>query len=111
MNNQSRRAGFDAERICQSMACEWEELGEGVVEQSNFLYNREQRDGQEVIVDDNGVVVPNSKMRRALYRAFIYLKFGHLGKGNRIPIPSCVTKKIREMYPEADGNYMGFHEE
>lgn len=72
---------------------------------------REQRDGQEVIVDDNGVVVPNSKMRKALYRAFTYLKFGHLGKEKRIPIRSCVTTKIREMYPETDGDYMGFHEE
>lgn len=97
--------------ICGGTPCEWEEFREGVVEQSKLLYNREQRDGQEVIVDNNGVVVPNSKMRRALYRAFTYLKFGHLGKRNRIPIPSCVTKKIREMYPEADGKYMGFHEE
>ena len=81
------------------------------MEQSKLLYYREQRDGQEVIVDDNGVVVPNSKMRKALYRAFTYLKFGHLGKGNRIPISPCVAKKIREMYPDADGNYIGFHEE
>jgi hypothetical protein len=44
----------------------WEELGEGIVEQSKILYNREQRDGKEVILDDRGVVVPNSKMRRAL---------------------------------------------
>jgi hypothetical protein len=50
-------------------------------------------------------------MRKALYRAFTYLKFGHLGKGRIIPIPSCVTAKIREMYPETDGDYMGFHEE
>jgi hypothetical protein len=34
-----------------------------------------------------------------------------LEKERRIPISSCVTTKIREMYPEADGYYMGFHEE
>jgi hypothetical protein len=55
-----------------------------------------------VIIDDNGAIVPNSRMRKALYRAFTYLKFGHHGKGSRILIPSCVTTKIREK---------GFHEE
>jgi hypothetical protein len=97
--------------ICGGTPCELEEFGGGVVEQSKLLYNREQCGKQDVRVDDNGVIVPNSRMRKALYRAFTYLKFVHLGKGRIIPIPSCVTTKIREMYPETDGDYMGFHEE
>jgi hypothetical protein len=60
--------------ICGGTPCEWEEFGGGVVEQSKLLYNREQCGEQDVRVDDNGVIVPNSRMRKALYRAFTYLK-------------------------------------
>ena len=38
-------------------------------------------------------------------------KHGHLGKGNRIPVPNCAVKKIREAFPDAEDNYVGFHEE
>ncbi|KAF0758741.1 P2X purinoceptor 7-like [Aphis craccivora] len=31
-----------------------------------------------------------------------------IGKGNRVVIPSCVVKKIRERYPEENGLYVGF---
>ena len=62
-------------------------------------------------VDDDDVLVTNERMRKALYRLFTYMKFGHLGRGNRIPIPQCVVDKFREAYPEPDGVYMGFHEE
>ena len=75
-----------------------------------LLYDREERlvDGVKIVVDKDGVAVSNAKMRKALYRLFTYKKFGHLGKGNRIPIPNCVTDKIKEMYPDDDDSYMGF---
>lgn len=31
-----------------------------------------------------------------------------LGKGKRVTIPSCVVKKIREHFPEQNGQYIGF---
>jgi hypothetical protein len=40
--------------------------------------------------------------------AYIYEKHGFLGKGNQIQIPSCVLDRIREKWPESDGNYMGY---
>ena len=95
--------------ICASTPCEWEEFGTKVVEHSRTLYRREMRGEKEVVVFDNGAVVPNNTMRRQLYRIFTYLKYGHLGKGNRMPIPSCVTTQIRNMFP--DEEYMGFMEE
>jgi hypothetical protein len=52
--------------------------------------------GMIAITDQDGNFIPNNKMRKALYKTFTYLKFGHLGRGNRIPIPSCVASKIRE---------------
>ena len=88
------------------MPCEWGEFGEGVRDQSRHLYHHEQRDGKEVVVDDNGAVVPNNTLRKQLYQIFTYLKYGHLGRGNRIPIPSCVLTRIREMFP--DNKFMGF---
>ena len=98
-------------QICGGTPCEWVEFGEEVKEYSKRLYSHEDIDGVIALTDRDGNVIPNNKMRRALYKTFTYLKFGHLGRGNRIPIPSCVVRKIREMYPEPDGNYMGFHEE
>jgi hypothetical protein len=87
---------YDDEEVCPRCAscpCEWIELGDAVLQQSNNSYYRETRDGMEVIIDDNGVKVPNSKMRKILYKNFTYLKFGRLGKNNHIPIPSCVLDK------------------
>ena len=50
-------------------------------------------------------------VRKALYHLFTYLKYGHLGRGNRIPIPSCVMEKIREEYPDQNREFMGFCED
>ena len=97
-------------QICGGTPCEWVEFGDEVTGYSKRLYTHEVTEGVIALKDPDGNVVPNSKMRKALYKTFTYLKFGHLGRGNRIPIPSCVVSKIREMYPDPDGNYMGFHE-
>jgi hypothetical protein len=63
--------------ICGGTPCEWEEFGEGIRERSKHLYNRKQQGKQEAILDDNGVIIPNSILRKALYKAFAYLEFGH----------------------------------
>ena len=47
-----------------------------------------------------------------MYKLYIYNKFGHLGRGNRIQIPVCVISKIREMWPEdSNEDYMGHRDE
>ena len=71
--------------------------------------------------------------RKAAYRTAILYLHGRMGKGKRAVVPACIGRntfwsnsiempflpfshftpallvaKIREMYPEADGNYMGF---
>lgn len=95
--------------ICGSMPREWTEFREGVVQQVNLIYHREMRGENEVIVDDNGTVVPNNAMRRKVYQIFTYLKYSHLRRGNCMRIPSCATTRIRELY--ADEECMGFREE
>ena len=47
-------------------------------------------------------------MRHTSYRQFVMLKYGHLGKSNRVVIPSCTVWMIRDKYPSPDGHYTGF---
>ena len=60
-----------------------------------------------MMADQEGNIVPNSTVQKVAYKVFIYMKFGHLGKGTRIPVPDCVRQKIREKYPELDGMFQG----
>ena len=49
--------------------------------------------------------------RLAAYRQFVcwMMKGQKLGKGQRVPISSCVLEKIRETFPETDwSQYSGF---
>jgi hypothetical protein len=52
----------------------------------------------------------NKMYRHVAYKQFVYWinSWVTLGKNNRIVIPSCVIKSIREEYPEADGIYTGY---
>ena len=54
-------------------------------------------------------VKSNNVMRHECYQTFMYLWKGHLGKGNRIPLPKCVLQGVRQRYPSHDGMYMGYH--
>ena len=44
-----------------------------------------------------------SSYRKAAYRRFILWKEGHLGRGNRKVLPSCVVWSVRNRYPAPDG--------
>lgn len=50
----------------------------------------------------------NRTLRHTSYRQFVLWKYGYLGSGNRVVIPSCVVCKIRNHYPELNGQYTGF---
>ncbi|XP_056407172.1 uncharacterized protein LOC130298262 [Hyla sarda] len=52
---------------------------------------------------------PNVHLRWHAYRSFSALINGHLGKGNRVPIPSCVGNAIRRQFPDPNGKYTGFN--
>jgi hypothetical protein len=45
---------------CASSPCEWIELGEAVIQQSDMIHHRVLHDGQNIVVDEFGVDVPNS---------------------------------------------------
>ena len=48
----------------------------------------------------------------SFFRYYIQLKYGYVGKGVRIEIPTCVLTEIRVMFPEeTEDKYMGFKSE
>ena len=58
-------------------------------------------------IEDN---FPNRSLRYTTYKEFIWWVFKKLRKGNRRLIPLCALWKIRELYPEADENYVMYLE-
>ena len=58
----------------------------------------------------DGVEWNNKQKRYNTYNHFTKLLYGPLGKGERIPLPVCVEKHIRDRFPEESGNYVGYKE-
>lgn len=50
----------------------------------------------------------NRNIRFALYRIASEQYHGHLGKGNRKKLPTCIVGNIRDLFPDARRNYIGF---
>lgn len=46
--------------------------------------------------------------RHAGYRQYVLWRFGRIGAGNRVVIPSCVVWRIRDTFPSSLGQYTGF---
>jgi len=74
------------------------------------MYDHETQGTTGEVLDAAGDVVLSAKVRFALYSYFTYIKYGHLGRGNRIPVPRCIKCKIEALHPEPTGNYRGFQE-
>lgn len=57
---------------------------------------------------DEKLPLENKNFRFISYKQYIWWSYGYLGKNRRKPLPNCVIQKIREVYPEANGNYIPY---
>ena len=89
-------------RYCDE-GCEWKEFGKTLNERSKkrfIVY-------VDCVVDKKSRKnVDNGKVRKEMYRDYIKLKLGVLGKGNRKVIPDFIVDHIKNIFPDINGKYM-----
>jgi len=62
------------------------------------------------VMADSGMT--SKEIRFALYRTAAIFCFGHLGRGNRKELPTCVMSEIKDAFPAPSGEgYVGFKSE
>jgi hypothetical protein len=84
---------------CTQQPCEWVQFGPTIVAAVQGL-----RDSSQA-----GIGCSNNKsFRHAAYSMFVRTKYGYLGKGNQVPLPTCVVDGIRENFPDPTNTYVGF---
>ena len=84
---------------CGGTPCDWILYGNEIISEVELMYEEDPQKGQGD--------VENRCIRKSAYQYYIYEKYGFLGKGNRIRIPSCVLDRIQEKWPEPGGSYAG----
>ena len=82
---------------CGGTPCDWIQYGDSIVEAGDQALELHKKGGSNLV-------------RKKMYSTYTYIKYGHLGRGERIRIPSCVLDKIREHWPDVSGKYMGHKE-
>ena len=78
----------------------------GVIPSSLTKYSEE----VEAAMDEGQRVKGNQSNRRfTTYKCFVENAFGVLGKGKRIPLPTCVKSYFKDQFPEEDKTkYVGY---
>jgi len=82
--------------VCGCTPCDWIVDGEEAVQEIEKEYSSE--------LD----TIDNRTLRHSTYKLFFFSKYGFLGKGNRIKIAPCVVDRIRQKWPDPNGEYMGY---
>ena len=96
--------------MCGQTPCEWLTIGTlvlPIIEEEFDILTAV--DNGYVKKKSTGEKVPNNTIRFAFYKLFVAEKYGHLGRGNRIRCKPCIEEKVRELFPDLDGNYTGFN--
>ena len=50
----------------------------------------------------------NNNFRFIAYMQYILWCHGHMGRRNRTPLPNCVLRKIREVFPDDENKYVPY---
>jgi hypothetical protein len=96
--------------FCMDENCDWSKHGETLINQVTKEFVGRMVDECGIVVDgcNSGTVIGNKQLRFVAYSLYTNLKYGYLGKRNRVPIPSCVEQGIRENFPDSNKCYIGF---
>jgi hypothetical protein len=93
--------------LCGGTPCDWLEYSAKLLKEINNKFPTD-IDGKRIDASSHEIVSTN-QIRYALYRAFTYAQYGHLGKNNCIKLGQYVESKIKEFFPNRDGQeYTGF---
>ena len=84
---------------CEQMPCEWMVYGPTIVQSVRASH------GSSPNIDRH---LTNKTCRHAAYTTYTRTKFGYLGRGKRVPLPTCVVNGIRDNFLDANNNYVGF---
>jgi len=90
-------AGFCGE--CEQNPCDWLLLGPTIVDCIRATQS---------IDAGGGCADINKQCRFKSYQMYTRAKFGYLGKGKRVQLPSCVSNGIRNNFPDPNQCYIGF---
>jgi hypothetical protein len=104
-SEQSDPEAFDVDNnipvcgVCEGTPCQWDDFGDNLLEQANEMFEQTASVGDDgstviVLVNKSTGEIVNNASEYQLYSMFTYLKYGHLGRGNRICLPECVEDKI-----------------
>jgi hypothetical protein len=98
--------------LCGGTPCMWEEYGGSeILDAIKEKYDLSTlHDGYVMEHYATATSFTNNRVRFRAYSAFIFAQYGRLGKKNRVKPPKCAILKIREQFPEPNGNYVGFME-
>jgi hypothetical protein len=78
---------------CGKSPCDWPTIHPEIIQYAHQL-------------DTDDLGMSNAARRFRLYKRATFLIHGHLGRGDRRELPSCVTQEIHTWYP--DEQYTGF---
>ena len=92
-------------QFCKKCPCVWYQ-GQQVL--TNSINQKWSTSSDGKIIDQNGDIIPNNKIRYFLYQSFIKQHYGILGYGNRVKLPECVINGIKNTFPDPHGEYKGF---
>ena len=89
---------------CGDDPCVWLQLEQEILD-NDRVHNTHDIAGEAV---DNE---PNRARRKRAFQLASRIINGHLGKGNRKKHSQCVEEGVRSLFPDEQGNHMGFMEE